>query len=187
MSGCVRVLRLVSCRRAPAALLALVSVAACGQPAHGPAEAPDIVGADPVVTLGDPRPMPDGAFPCTDCHDPELPVRLTQRELTKAHQEIALHHGGQQMWCWDCHDVKDRDQLKTAGGVLIGYERSHELCRQCHSREYADWEAGAHGRRTGNWNGERIAARCSECHAAHAPAFGQREPKPAPARPRRTR
>lgn len=162
-------------------------IAACEQHAPAHLQAPDVPGVEPIVTLGESPPMPDGAFPCTDCHDPELPVRTTRRALTKAHAEIELRHGGKDMWCFDCHDVKDRDQLKTAGGTLIPYERTHDLCQQCHSRQHADWAVGAHGRRTGNWDGERVAARCSECHHAHAPAFAPREPKPAPTPPKRTR
>ncbi|MEK7678829.1 MAG: porin, partial [Deltaproteobacteria bacterium] len=51
------------------------------------------------------------AYPCTDCHDPEIPVNTTRRELRTAHQEIQLRHDEEHRWCLDCHDAKNRDQL----------------------------------------------------------------------------
>ena len=66
------------------------------------------------VVLAPPQAMTAGAFPCSDCHEPDLPVRTARHALTTAHQEIVMNHGGERLWCFDCHDVKDRDQLRTA-------------------------------------------------------------------------
>ena len=141
----------------------------------------------PEVRFADAPPMSKGAFPCTDCHEPDLPLRPKRRPMEKAHTEIVLKHGGERMWCWDCHDLKDRDKLRTASGDLLEYDMSHELCGQCHGGELRDWRAGAHGRRDGNWDGPRTALRCVHCHEAHSPHFKPLKPATRPTRPERTR
>jgi hypothetical protein len=173
----------VACALALAGILAAcdheIHVAAAPQEASGKRAAE--------VVLAAPPPMSEGQFPCSDCHDPELPARTKRRVLEKAHQDIVLAHGGERMWCWDCHDVKDRDQLRAAGGALVPYEEAHVLCGQCHGEEVRDWQAGAHGRSTGSFAGTRTALRCASCHDAHAPPFEPLRPEAAPVRPRRTR
>ncbi len=107
----------------------------------------------PEVVLAAAPPMTDGQFPCTDCHDPTLPVRTERHALATAHQEIEMRHGGERMWCFDCHDVKDRDKLRTASGELLAFTDVQLLCGQCHGHQLRDWEAGAHGRRSGSFTG----------------------------------
>jgi hypothetical protein len=133
-----------------------------------------------------PPPFSEGAFPCSDCHDPEIPVRQERRTLTFDHEEIVLRHDEDNRWCLDCHAVRDRDQLHLANGTLIPFEESHRLCGQCHGDKYRDWKAGVHGRREGNWDGEKSYLLCVHCHDAHAPAFEPIAPLPAPKAPRRT-
>jgi formate-dependent nitrite reductase cytochrome c552 subunit len=130
--------------------------------------------------------MTAGAFPCSDCHEPDLPVRTARHTLTTAHQEIVMNHGGERLWCFDCHDVKDRDQLRTASGGLLPYGDAPLLCGQCHGHQLRDWEAGAHGLRTGSFERTATALRCAGCHNAHAPHFQPLKPEPAPRRPQRT-
>lgn len=133
-----------------------------------------------------PPPLSDGVFPCSDCHDPEIPVNARRRELATAHQEIRLEHDEEQRWCLDCHDAADRDRLHLASGELVSFEESHRLCGQCHGDKHRDWRAGVHGRRTGRWDGEKSYLLCVHCHDSHRPAFQPIEPLPPPTPPRRT-
>jgi hypothetical protein len=133
-----------------------------------------------------PPPFTAGVFPCTDCHDPEIPVNTRRRELATAHTEIQLQHDEEHRWCLDCHDERNRDVLHLAGGELVPFEESYRLCGQCHGDKYRDWRAGAHGRRTGHWDGEKTYLLCVHCHNAHSPRFRPIEPLPPPVPPRRT-
>jgi len=146
--------------------------------------------ASPTGTAADlhlpPPPFSDGAFPCSDCHDPEIPVNTRRRELTMAHQEIVLKHDQEHRWCLDCHDAADRDQLHLASGELVPFDESYRLCGQCHGDKYRDWRAGVHGRRTGHWDGEKSYLLCVHCHDSHQPHFKPIPPLPAPEAPRRT-
>jgi hypothetical protein len=128
----------------------------------------------------------EGIFPCSDCHDPEIPINRRQRELKIAHEEIVLHHDEENRWCLDCHDADDRDMLRLAGGKLVSFEESYKLCGQCHGDKYRDWRAGVHGRRTGFWNGEKSYLLCVHCHDSHSPEFAPLQPLPSPPRPKRT-
>ena len=164
-----------------------LALAACGRaPLVAPADAAASPAVERKVVLAAAPAMSAGQFPCSDCHDPSLPVRTAPHKLTTAHQEIVLQHGGERMWCFDCHDSKDRDQLRTAGGRLLAYDDAQLLCGQCHGHQLRDWEAGAHGRRTGSFTGTATALRCANCHSAHAPHFKPLPPMPAPPPPRRT-
>lgn len=126
-------------------------------------------------------------FPCSDCHDPEIPINRKQRELRLTHTEIVLQHDEENRWCLDCHDAENRDMLRLASGKLVSFEESYKLCGQCHGDKYRDWRAGVHGRRTGYWNGEKSYQLCVHCHDSHAPQFQPLAPLPPPAKPERTR
>lgn len=134
-----------------------------------------------------PPPFTEGAFPCTDCHDPDIPVNRERREMEMAHDEIVFDHDSQNRWCLDCHSSEDRDQLHLASGKLVPFEESYKLCGQCHGDKYRDWRAGVHGRRTGRWDGEKEYLLCVHCHDAHSPAFKPIPLLPGPTPPRRTR
>jgi len=133
-----------------------------------------------------PPPLSEGAFPCSDCHDPEIPVNANRRELVTAHSEIVLQHDEEHRWCLDCHDAANRDVLHLASGEPVAFEESYRLCGQCHGDKYRDWRAGVHGRRTGNWDGEKTYLLCVHCHNSHAPRFAPIEPLPPPVPPRRS-
>jgi len=98
----------------------------------------------------------------------------------------ALTHGGANLWCLDCHDADDRNQLRKLDGELLSYNQSQYLCGQCHGPILKDWEFGAHGRTNGYWNvqmdTDSVTTRllCVECHIPHAPHFASRMPKPGP-------
>lgn len=134
-----------------------------------------------------PPPFSDGIFPCTECHNAtDLPANPTRRQLVDAHDDIVLKHDEEHRWCLDCHDAGNRDQLHLASGQPVAFERSYELCGQCHGEKYRDWRSGVHGRRIGQWNGKKEYLLCVHCHNPHSPRFQPIEPKPAPVRPSRT-
>jgi hypothetical protein len=122
-------------------------------------------------------------FPCTRCHDKPDDFNPKQRTLTLKHTDIKLNHGPHEQWCYDCHNPSDRDHLRLASGRLIPFERSYELCGQCHNEKLRDWRLGIHGRRTGCWNGQRAYLLCVNCHNQHSPHFAPREPLPRPFTP----
>ena len=130
-----------------------------------------------------PPPFTEGQFPCTDCHDPEVPVNTQRRQLETAHTEIVLHHDETHRWCHDCPSATNFDKLHLASGELVDFGESYQLCGQCHGDKYRDWRVGVHGRRTGMWNGKKQYLLCVNCHSAHDPKFKPLDPKPAPVRP----
>ena len=144
------------------------------QPVRGVAE-----GSYPVA----PPPFTPGVFPCTGCHDPEKAVNTMRRDLQKPHADIQLHHDEEHRWCLDCHNAQNRDVLRSASGEPIPFDESYRLCGQCHGLQYRDWKAGVHGKRTGEWNGEKSYLLCVNCHDPHSPKFKPLTPLPPPVRP----
>jgi hypothetical protein len=121
-------------------------------------------------------------YPCTDCHA-DMEVNRERRQLEEMHDDIQLHHGSKDRWCFDCHNPDDRDSLRLANGTLISFEESYRLCGQCHGTIFRDWREGIHGRREGFWNGAKSYQLCAHCHNPHAPRFAPIEPLPPPVRP----
>ena len=126
-------------------------------------------------------PFTPGIFPCTTCHA-AMPPNKERRELV-FHTEIQLKHAQTQRWCLDCHDTTNRDMLHLANGDLIAFDKSYQLCGQCHGNIYRDWKTGIHGKRVGYWNGEKIYSLCVDCHNPHSPKFKPLKPLPVPAKP----
>jgi Zn finger protein HypA/HybF involved in hydrogenase expression len=134
-----------------------------------------------------PPPFSKGIFPCTECHNKDLPVDKTRRKLEAAHDEIQLRHDEKHMWCLDCHNADNRDTLRNASGEPIKFEESYKLCGQCHGEKYRDWKAGVHGKRSGEWNGRKTYLLCVHCHDPHSPKYKSMAPMPPPARPENRR
>lgn len=168
---------------------------AAANKAYSPVDFPGVFASDEaLVGLGDggtsdsqlifpvpAAPFSEGIFPCSECHadlvpDPE------RRELSM-HDDIAFEHDAEHRWCLDCHDEKDRDQLRLANGTLVPFTESYRLCGQCHGTQYRDWRSGIHGKRTGYWNGAKRYLLCVHCHNPHSPRFAPLEPLPPPVRP----
>ena len=126
------------------------------------------------------KPISEDYFPCSDCHEDEVP-NLKQRKLVEEHDTLKLKHG--KLWCFDCHDVLKRDHLHFADGELLGFEESWRLCVQCHGNKESDWRAGIHGKRTGRWRGEKYFETCVTCHNPHQPPFKKLRPEPRPVTP----
>jgi hypothetical protein len=129
-----------------------------------------------------PPPFSDGIYPCSECHNADMPANRTRRALS-AHDDIVLKHDEQHRWCLDCHDADNRDVLHLASGDRVPFAESYQLCGQCHGEKYRDWRAVVHGRRVGQWNGAKRYLLCVHCHSPHQPRFKALEPKPAPRPP----
>lgn len=129
-----------------------------------------------------PPPFSEGIFPCSDCHAGMEP-NPERRKLTDFHENIVLHHAEGQRWCLDCHNLEDRDKLRLVSGELIPFTESYRLCGQCHGDKFRDWRVGVHGKRTGNWNGDKQYLLCAHCHNPHDPRFKPLKPLPPPDRP----
>jgi len=134
-------------------------------------------------TFAVPRPpFTEGIFPCSQCHTYMKP-NPQRRSLTEYHTEIVLHHAEGQRWCTDCHNLLNRDKLRLVSGELIDFTESYRLCGQCHGDKFRDWKVGIHGKRTGNWNGDKQYLLCVHCHNPHDPKFKALKPLPPPVRP----
>jgi len=117
-------------------------------------------------------------YPCTQCHaamepNPEI------RPLNAIH-DSDLEHGRGRIWCLSCHDLENRDYLRTLLAELVDFDEAHLVCGGCHANRHKDWYFGAHGKRIGNLQGDRTLYNCTHCHDAHSPAIKDRAPKPAP-------
>jgi len=150
-------------------------------PASGVVEA-DLALGPPRIALQTPT-MQNGRYlmACSECHA-LFPSPAVPRETLFQHTHIRLSHGLNDS-CYNCHDRANRDALVVRGGETIGFERSVELCAQCHGLVFRDWQAGIHGRTSGSWetnSPDRRRLRCSECHDPHSPAFPPVVPLPGP-------
>lgn len=132
------------------------------------------------------KPLPKTITPCRACHGPEkdFPVNLKRREDLLVHKDVKLNHGGVRVWCLDCHNPDDRNYLlPLSDGKPISFDQTYLLCGKCHGPKFRDWRNGIHGRRTGNWNGEKSYYLCTSCHDPHSPKFKPIEPMPPPQKP----
>lgn len=134
----------------------------------------------------EPPPFSPDIFPCSQCH--EGGGDTTRRELG-AHEDIQaiFDHDSENRWCLDCHDNMNRDVLRLASGAHVPFTESYRLCGQCHGDKYRDWRLGVHGKRVGQWDGQRTYYLCVNCHNPHSPRFKPMKPEPAPQRPEEMR
>lgn len=121
-------------------------------------------------------------FPCSDCHS-EILTNPKRRELVEMHDDIMFDHDSENRWCLACHYESDRDSLVLAGGKLLGFSESYKLCGQCHGPKLRDWKLGIHGKRTGQWNGQKQYLLCVHCHDPHSPSIKKLQAMPPPRRP----
>ncbi|MBT8419888.1 MAG: cytochrome C [Gammaproteobacteria bacterium] len=124
-------------------------------------------------------------YPCTTCHR-FLPTRTTPRKLVTAlPHPHTLRHGKGRLWCFECHDLQNKNALHVmAGGGVAGggidFDQEHLLCGQCHYNRHQDWYFGAHGKRLDNWRGKRKLVLCSHCHDPHDTVPKPRKPREKP-------
>ncbi len=129
-------------------------------------------------------------FDCYACHErgKPLPLHLDADQkiiLPKEHEELVMAHGNHNRNnnCYNCHDEVNLDLFQTRDGRELRFADSPLLCGSCHGPTYRDWEAGAHGRSSGNWSrtpGTFQRQDCVACHDPHAPKFPPRKPAPGP-------
>ena len=61
--------------------------------------------------------------------------------------------------------------LHLTNGDLVPFTESYRLCGQCHGDKLRDWRGGVHGKRIGNWDGQKTYFLCVNCHNPHTPLF----------------
>lgn len=123
----------------------------------------------------------NGTYPCTDCHDnKDQKANPKIRELVDEHDTFQLEHGDGQFWCLTCHNTEDRNSLVGMKGQKVSFDESYKLCAQCHAPRAKDFYFGGHGKRVGNWNGDKKLKACVECHNPHSPAIKPRMPVAVP-------
>jgi hypothetical protein len=117
--------------------------------------------------------------PCSACHtQPLAAMRWSGADgRASAHWPITLEHAAATvMTCTTCHAPANLNDLRTLTDTPVAFDHAYEVCAQCHSKQRADWEGGAHGKRAGGWAPPRVVYNCTECHNPHAPAFPSRWP-----------
>jgi len=119
-------------------------------------------------------------YPCMDCHEDEEINNPIERVLEEEHEDIKLNHGGNRFWCPTCHLLTNKNFLRSLKSKELSFDRSYLLCGQCHFQRQKDWFSGGHGKRIGNWNGDRIILNCTECHNPHSPSIKPKHPDPPP-------
>lgn len=123
----------------------------------------------------EPRTAQMTRFPCARCH--QKPVSQLKQTRPAAHWEIKLQHApGVITECKTCHSEAPTQSLKLLNGKEVSFDASPELCAQCHSRQAADWQGGAHGKRVTGWGEERVVRSCAGCHNPHQPRLAPRFP-----------
>ncbi len=117
-------------------------------------------------------------YPCDQCHA-DMEVNPEIRELDTPHHG-EFEHGRGRIWCLSCHDLENRNYLKTLLEEPVDFDEAHIVCGGCHSSQHKDWAFGAHGKRVDSWQGQRTQYNCTHCHDAHSPAIAARAPEAAP-------
>ncbi len=118
------------------------------------------------------------AFPCNKCHTKALSRMVTRDPLAKkAHWDIRLNHvTGEELACTTCHSRDNVEYLTLINNKQIDYNKSQQVCAQCHATQNKDWLGGAHGKTLGGWAPPRVSATCVNCHNPHTPALEARWP-----------
>ncbi len=117
-------------------------------------------------------------FQCSRCHNVPLEeIKNANADEKKAHWNLKLEHAGiSTMECKTCHSVNNMDSLRTLTDAQISFNHSYQVCAQCHSKQFKDWESGAHGKQLGGWAPPRVSNSCVNCHNPHNPSFKTRFP-----------
>jgi len=111
---------------------------------------------------------------------------MLENDLTPEDSVWTLVHGGGNLWCLNCHNPDNRDQLIKLNGEVLSFDESHLLCGECHGPKLRDWDLGIHGKTTGFWDlpqdeeGLSVRKLCVECHNPHSPAFPSVQPLAGP-------
>ena len=110
------------------------------------------------------------SYACTECHSKPLKEMKALAKGKSAHWNIKINHADALvMNCATCHNGDAMDELTSLTGTSIDFNRSYQLCSQCHSKQFDDWKGGAHGKRIGGWAPPRASMTCVNCHNPHEP------------------
>lgn len=117
------------------------------------------------------------SFACTECHSKPLEELQNTTAGKKAHWDINLVHANENtMNCLTCHNGNDMDNLTSLTKNKIDFNKSYNLCSQCHTKQFEDWKGGAHGKRIGSWAPPRASMTCVNCHNPHKPHIASKWP-----------
>jgi hypothetical protein len=101
-----------------------------------------------------------------------------------AHQDIQpLHPSEAATVCVGCHAPRDVSRLVLQSGETVPLGDAYRVCAQCHASQVEAWAGGAHGKRLGGWQGERVVLGCADCHDPHRPEIPRRVPFRGPVLP----
>ncbi|MGB0896632.1 MAG: cytochrome c3 family protein [Flavobacteriaceae bacterium] len=118
------------------------------------------------------------SYACTECHSKPLSELQKGNNGKKAHWDINLvHANASTMNCLTCHNGNDMDNLKSLTNQEIDFNKSYNLCNQCHTKQFEDWKGGAHGKRIGSWAPPRASMTCVNCHNPHKPHIASKWPE----------
>lgn len=117
-------------------------------------------------------------YPCDECHE-FMDASDEVRELDAPH-DIEDEHGNGRLWCIQCHSMTDRNSLWTLLREPVDFDEAYIVCGGCHAGRQKDWYYGAHGKRVGGWQDERVLYNCTHCHDPHSPSIKPRKPAPPP-------
>jgi hypothetical protein len=111
---------------------------------------------------------------CASCHAnlPSKPEVASAADLDEFHQGLTFQHG--QLVCVSCHQPPNYSALHLADKRTVDFADVQKLCAQCHAKQSAEYDRGAHGGMNGYWDQSRGARRrhgCIDCHDPHAPSF----------------
>lgn len=117
------------------------------------------------------------SYACTECHSKSLSELQKNNTGKKAHWDINLVHANKNtMNCMTCHNGEDMDNLQSLTHQKIDFNKSYNLCNQCHTKQFQDWKGGAHGKRIGSWAPPRASMTCVNCHNPHKPHIASKWP-----------
>ena len=116
---------------------------------------------------------------CVVCHSSDDGNRAAGREdlVEDFHEGLHFRHGS--LNCLSCHNSEDYDTLRLADSTALSFQKTRELCAQCHGPQHRDYLNGSHGGMVGYWDlsrGPRERNTCTDCHDPHAPAFPMMRP-----------
>ncbi|MFK2819428.1 cytochrome c3 family protein [Flavobacteriaceae sp. LMIT009] len=117
------------------------------------------------------------SYACTECHTEPVEQMQNLPNGKKAHWDIKLAHADiNTMNCATCHNGNDMDNLHSLTGNSIDFNKSYQLCSQCHTKQFEDWKGGAHGKQLGGWAPPRASLTCVNCHNPHDPGLATKWP-----------
>ncbi len=129
-------------------------------------------------------------YDCYGCHEKNKPppIRFDKAGkilIPKEHSDIVMGHGSHDRNnnCFNCHNEQNLLTLQSRDGHEVKFDNIPQLCGSCHGPTFKDWEAGAHGRTSGNWDHaspDFARLSCANCHNPHSPKIPTREPAPPP-------